>query len=102
MSASDAAIRKLVSAIIANDAASWRAQLQAAPELARIAFASGVTRNAEDGYFLDPIKRWIIAGDTVLHFAAAAYRTEAVSALLSAGGDVHARNRHGHTPLHSA
>jgi ankyrin repeat protein len=102
MSASDAALRDLISAIVADDAASWRAQLAGAPHLARAAFAVGVMRNAEDGYFVEPVKRWIIAGDSALHFAAAAYRADAVNALLSVGADVHARNRHGHTPLHAA
>jgi ankyrin repeat protein len=102
MSASDAVLRDLVYAIIANDAASWRAQLTAAPALARAAFATGATRNAEEGYFLDPIKRWIYTGDTALHFAAAAYRADAVKDLLNAAAEIHARNRHGHTPLHSA
>ena len=102
MSASDAALRELVSAIVAEDAASWRAALAATPELARAAFASGATRNNEEGWFLDEIRLWIYAGDTALHFAAAAFRVDAVRDLLSAGADVQARNRHGHTPLHSA
>lgn len=102
MSASDTALRELVSAILAGDAASWRAQLISAPALARMAFATGATRNAEHGYFLEPIKRWIYAGDTALHFAAAAFQLDFIAALLSAGAGIHARNRHGQTPLHYA
>jgi hypothetical protein len=102
VSASDAALRELVSAIIADDTAAWRAQLQTAPALACIGFATGATRNSEQGYFLDSIRRWIYSGDTALHFAAAAYRAEAATSLLMAGADIHARNRHGQKPLHSA
>jgi hypothetical protein len=102
MSASDAPLRDLVYAIVADDAGLWRAQLAAAPQLARIGFRTGATRNSEQGYFLDSIKRWIIAGDTALHFAAAAHNLEAAKSLIQAAADLHARNRHGHTPLHAA
>src|SRR5207248_84576 len=53
-------------------------------------------------HFLDQIKRYIVAGDTALHIAAAAYRTEVVRTLLDLGADVHARNRFGDQPLHAA
>jgi hypothetical protein len=102
MSVSDAAFRDLVSAIIAGDASLWSAQLSSSPELARAAFTTGATRNNEEGWFLAPIQRWIYAGDTPLHIAAAAWRVDAVKALIAARAGIHARNRHGHTPLHYA
>lgn len=99
---SDAALRALVDALIADDSASWLAQLAAAPELVRAAFTTGATRNSTHGYFLDPIQRWLYAGDTALHIAAAAWRIDAARMLLKAGADICARNRHGQTPLHYA
>ncbi|HEY3706608.1 MAG TPA: hypothetical protein VGL22_16215 [Terracidiphilus sp.] len=68
----------------------------------RVGFVTGAARGSEEGYFLAGIKRWIYAGDTALHLAATAYRVEAVCALLTAGADVSAPNRHGQTPLRSA
>jgi ankyrin repeat protein len=53
-------------------------------------------------FFLDQIGRYIYAGDTALHVAAAAYQKEIVSKLLAAGADVHARNRRGQEALHAA
>jgi ankyrin repeat protein len=46
--------------------------------------------------------RYIVAGDTALHFAAAAYRPEIVRQLIAAHANVHARNRFGDQPLHAA
>ncbi len=43
-----------------------------------------------------------MAGDTALHIAAAAYRTDLAQRLVAAGADVRARNRRGAEPLHYA
>lgn len=53
-------------------------------------------------YRLDQIGGYIVAGDTALHLAAAAYQKAIAKALLAAGANVHARNRHGAEPLHAA
>ena len=53
-------------------------------------------------YYLEEIGRYIYAGDTALHVAAAAYRTEIVQELVLKGANVRARNRRGAQPLHSA
>jgi ankyrin repeat protein len=76
--------------------------LAASPQLARASFQAGATRQAVSEYFLDPIKRYVVAGDTVLHIAAAAYQPETMRELIRAGADVHARNRFGDEPLHAA
>src|SRR2546430_7330267 len=65
-------------------------------------FRAGATRKASNVYLLCEIPRYIFAGDTALHIAAAAYRTELVRALLRHGADVHAVNRLGYQPIHSA
>jgi hypothetical protein len=99
---SDSALRELVVAILAGDAAGVSRLLAASPQLARAAFETGATRQTENAFFVDQIKRYIYAGDTALHIAAAAYQTEIVRKLLAAGADVHAQNRRGQEPLHAA
>jgi hypothetical protein len=98
----DSALMALARAIVAGDAASAARLLAASPALADAGFAAGATRQAAKAYFLDEIGRYIYAGDTALHIAAAAYRTEIVQELIAMGADVHARNRRGATPLHAA
>jgi Ankyrin repeats (many copies) len=102
MADSDLALRELVAAIVSGDADGVSQLLAASPLLARASFRVGATRQAENPYFLDAIKRYIYAGDTSLHIAAAAYQTEIVRGLLHAGADVAARNRRGQEPLHYA
>ena len=74
----------------------------ASPPLASASFHTGATRQTAKTYSLDQIGRYVYAGDTALHIAAAAYQTEIVHQLITAGADVHARNRRGAEPLHSA
>jgi ankyrin repeat protein len=62
----------------------------------------GATRQATKAYFLDEIARYVYAGDTALHVAAAAYRTQMVRELIARGANVHAKNRRGAEPLHAA
>jgi hypothetical protein len=99
---SDLALWKLVEAIVAGDIAGVSRLLAASPTLASACFQTGATRQTAKTYYLDQIGRYVYAGDTALHMAAAAYQTEIVRKLISAGADVHARNRHGDEPLHSA
>src|SRR6266542_4387450 len=99
---SDLALWKLVGAIIAGDSSGVSRLLAASPPLASACFRTGATRQAAKAYYLDHIARYVFAGDTALHIAAAAYQTELVRKLITAGADVHARNRHGDEPLHAA
>jgi len=98
----DLALWKLVGAIVAGDAAGVSRMLAASPPLASACFHTGATRQTAKPYYLDQIGRYVFAGDTALHIAAAAYQTEVVRKLITAGADVHARNRHGGEPLHAA
>ncbi len=98
---SDLALRQLIEAIIAGNAEGAARLLAATPQLARARFQAGATRQSSEP-FLDQIGRYIYAGDTALHIAAAAYQTKIVSDLLAAGADVHARNRRGQEALHAA
>jgi hypothetical protein len=99
---SDFALRELVVAILSGDAEGVSRLLQASLGLARAAFRMGATRGSEERFFLDQIKRYVYTGDTALHIAAAAYETEIVRKLLTAGANVRARNRRGQEPLHAA
>ena len=100
--ASDSALMRLARAIAADDAGTAARLLAASPDLAKACFADGATRGGDAGYFLDPIKLCLYAGDTALHVAAAAHRTDIVQELIRLGADVRARNRRGAEPLHSA
>jgi ankyrin repeat protein len=98
----DLALRELVVAIVASDAASVSQLLAASPAMASACFQSGATRQTAKAYYLDQIERYIFAGDTALHIAAAAYQSEIVRKLITGGADVHARNRFGDEALHAA
>src|SRR5260370_40544120 len=97
----DLALGELVRAIVADDAACVSRLLAASPPLASACFHTGATRQMAKTYYLDQIERYVFAGDTALHIAAAAYQPEVVRKLITAGADVHARNRHG-DELHAA
>jgi hypothetical protein len=98
----DLSLRKLVLAIVANDSASVGELIVTSPQLAAASFQAGATRLAPNEFFLGAISKYIFAGDTALHFAAAAYRAEMVKKLIAAGANSRARNRRGDEPLHSA
>jgi len=93
---------RLVRAIVAGDTPAARKLLAASPGLARAPFSVGATRKGGNARFIDEIKRYVYAGDTALHIAAAAYRTSIVRTLIATGADVRARNRRGAEPLHAA
>src|SRR4029077_16036848 len=70
--------------------------------LATARFQVGATRQNAKSFFLAPVSRYIYTRDTALHFAAAAYRADLIGALLQHGADLHAANRLGDQPIHSA
>jgi hypothetical protein len=99
---SDSELTKLARAIVDGDADAVARLLAASPDTARACFKSGASRVTAQPYFLTKIGRYIYAGDTALHIAAAGYRTDFVDRLIGAGADVRARNRRGAEPLHAA
>ena len=99
---SDSALMALVRAIVGEDAATASRLFAASPALATACFAEGASRTAAKTYFVDEIGRYIYAGDTALHIAAAAYRTEIAKKLIATGANVRARNCRGAEPLHAA
>ncbi len=99
---SDHALWDLVMAIASADIAKTSEILTSSPELAIASFQSGATRATSQSFFLDQIRRYVYAGDTALHIAAASYQAGLVRMLIERGADVQARNRMGDQPLHYA
>lgn len=98
----DRALREFASVIITGDADAVSRQLAASPELAHARFEEGATRAKAQEFFLKSIDRYIVAGDSALHIAAAAYQVGIIGHLLRAGADIGAQNRFGDQPLHVA
>jgi hypothetical protein len=101
LNAGDSALMTLVRAIVAGDVAIDLRLLAASPALARASFEVGVTRQTAEAY-LDDLGRYVCAGGTALHVAAATYRTDVVQAPITKGADLRARNRLGAEPHHAA
>ncbi len=92
----------MVAAIVAGDSPAVDRLLAASPLSTAAFFGAGATRESAKEFFIDAVLRYIVAGDTALHFAAAAYQPEIAQMLLGAGAGVRARNRFGDEPLHAA
>jgi hypothetical protein len=93
---------ELMRRIADGDGARARALLKASPNLAKESSTVGATRETSTEFFLTGVMHYVFAGDTALHVAAAGYALDVARALLKAGADPRARNRHGATPLHYA
>jgi hypothetical protein len=102
MATDDAALIALIREIAGDGWQSASRTLQQTPSLAASALGRGATRADPNSFFVDEIKHHFYAGDTALHGAAAAYRSTLVDEIVALGGDVHAKNRRGATPLHYA
>ena len=98
----DVELRRLTAAIVSGEPATTSRLLAASPSLATTCFRAGATRASAKDYYLERIARYINAGDTALHIAAACYETQLVRNLIKLNADVHARNRLGQQPLHAA
>jgi hypothetical protein len=96
------ALHELVTAIVTGDDEVVSRLLSASPALARASFHTGASRETANAFFIDPIGRYIWAGDTALHIAAAAHRAGMVQSLIAAGANVRAKNRLGDEALHAA
>jgi Ankyrin repeats (many copies) len=98
----DDALREVAMAVVAGDSAAVKRLLAAGRNLETAAFQGGATREAAQEWFVEGVRRYIVSGDTALHFAAAVYPTEIARMLVTRGAMVRARNRFGDEPLHSA
>lgn len=97
-----AGLASLFRAVAVGDSASVSRALRAAPELARAAIDLGASRADPARWFVPDAARYILSGDTALHFAAASFRPSLCKRLLALGADVRARNRRSVEPLHAA
>jgi Ankyrin repeats (many copies) len=97
-------LRRLVDAIVANDAALFSRLMDGSSALATASFSHGATRQgpSPSPCFIKEIGHYIYSGDTALHFAAAAYRHKMAHKLIKAGAYCRAKNRRGGEPLHAA
>jgi len=85
---SDSALHSFVKVMLTGDTERFSRLLSESPNLARASFQAGATRQSAKTFFLEQIARYIYAGDTALHIAAAAYQAKIVTKLLAAGADV--------------
>lgn len=95
-------LKRLVDAIVDNDNKRFSSLLEESPVLATISFTDGATRQDSSQCFLQEIGLYLYSGDTALHVASAAYRSQMAQQLIAAGANVGARNRRGTEPLHAA
>jgi ankyrin repeat protein len=98
----EVALQTLLRLIASRDRSMASRLLAESPSLARQALDVGATRAEESPYYFEEIARFVYAGDTPLHIAAAAYETDIAEELVSRGAHVRARNRRGAEPLHYA
>jgi hypothetical protein len=98
----EVALQTLLRLIASRDRSTAARLLAESPALARQAIDVGATRAVESPYYFEAIARFVYAGDTPLHIAAAAYETGIAEELVSRGANVRARNRRGAEPLHYA
>lgn len=91
-----------IAAVIDGHLAEIRLRLESDPDLAIRASPCGATRRDAERFFFPAVAHYLYAGDTPLHLAAAACRTEAARLLVEHGADCRARNRLGAEPLHYA
>src|SRR5580765_4990569 len=89
-------------AIATGDRKRASALIEGSPQLARASASVGASRKTSTSYFFAGIGHYVYAGDTALHIAAAAYRSDIASDLIARGASPAARNRRGAEPLHYA
>ncbi len=99
---SDQSLRNSVDAIVDNDEARFCSLIAESPALAIATFFQGAKREGPVPFFIKEIGHYVYAGDTALHFAAAAYRRKMAEKLVQVGAGPRAKNRRGSEPLHAA
>jgi Ankyrin repeat len=91
----EVALQTILRSIAVRDRSTAARLLAGSPALARQALDVGATRAEESPYYFEELARFVYAGDTPLHIAAAAYETDIAEELVSRGAHVRARNRRG-------
>jgi len=98
----DNGLYDFVCVVVAGDTATAARLLDHSPALVHARCVIGTTRQGPNPYFFEAIAHYMYAGDTALHMAAAAHRSEIAQALIDKGADCFAKNRRGAQPLHYA
>jgi hypothetical protein len=92
----------LMRSIVAGDSAKVREIVNASPGLVRTPAIVGASRQSASDYFFPEIRHYLYGGDTALHMAAAAFKSELAQFLIDHGASCAAKNRRGAEPLHYA
>jgi len=100
--AKESKLTDLTKAIVADDIAVFEKILRESPSVAAEAVLGGATRENPKEFFVEELKHYIYAGDTLLHVAAMGHRADMLELLVKCGASVAARNRRGAEPLHYA
>ena len=95
-------LRDVFNAIAAGDTQTSLQLLSESPSLITQSYVTDAKGEAASVDFFTAISHYAYAGDTALHFAAAAYADDLVRSLISMGANPRARNRRGAEPLHYA
>jgi ankyrin repeat protein len=95
-------LRTFLLTIASGDVRSTLRTLAEHPSLATRVVESGATQDEARAYYLERLSRYVYAGDSALHVAAAARERDVALDLLRRGANVRARNRRGAEPLHYA
>jgi ankyrin repeat protein len=96
------AFLEFIRLVVAGDTDRVSRRLSAAPALATTASPVGATRQQATDFFFTAISHYLVAGDTALHMAVAAFFRPVAELLMTHGADCRARNRRGAEPLHYA
>jgi hypothetical protein len=102
VSKNNSTLMKLILSIVSGDSDEALKIVKAFPNVVYFSLATGASSDAALGYYYKNIGHYLVAGDTPLHAAAAAYRIPLVKALIRNNADVEAKNRRGAEPLHYA
>jgi ankyrin repeat protein len=93
---------RLLQAVVKGETSVVSRLLARSPELAVVQLVVGATRQKPSAFFFTDISHYVLAGDTALHMAAAAFQPRIAERLVRKGADCRARNRRGAEPLHYA
>jgi ankyrin repeat protein len=102
MSPTQRLLLRLIQAIVNDDTSTVVEAIESSPLLARESLAVGATRQTARDFYFQEIEHYFVAGDTLLHAAAAGYRNCIAEELLRRGANIAAANRRGAAPLHYA
>ena len=86
---------RLLRAVVNGETGVVSGLLARSPELATVQLDVGATRQDPTAFFFTDISHYVLAGDTALHMAAAAFQPRIAEQLVCKGADCGARNRRG-------